>query len=245
MAMPPKSMTALKRPSTSSRLPAATSPCTHTGATFPARTQRRFPEGSSTRSIHPMGLSLDRRTGLCVVYTQRTTSKEIVLTRRRRTPGVDLLQCGQEGGEIRGECIQIGDALASRMNTIQPAVNRPVPGVVLIRLSERKRGGDRQGKMRCQSRQPGLLFHHLGRIVSGARQTHAHSVAEMKGPVVPAAGGNRLHRMIRPVRKLSGDQSSYQGRIDLHPGLPSRRRTWIRSPRDPVRHRNWYRQTTT
>lgn len=60
-----------------------------------------------------------------------------------------------------------------------------------------------------------LLLFHLKRVMGGARQPHAHIVAEVKGPVVPPTELDRPYRQVRPLRKLFGNQLFDEGCTDF------------------------------
>jgi hypothetical protein len=60
---------------------------------------------------------------------------------------------------------------------------------------------------------PVFLVDRLG-VLGGARQAYRHAGAEVEGPVVPAALGDRLDRQFGPVRELGGDEAAYLLHVD-------------------------------
>src|SRR4051794_17162079 len=99
-AAQPKSITAASRPSRSSRLPAATSPWTQTGAP-----SQGAPSASSntrrTASRDRTAESLERPRRLLRVRRQRPAAEEVVRPRRRAAGGGSALQRAEERRERR------------------------------------------------------------------------------------------------------------------------------------------------
>src|SRR4051794_722492 len=99
---------------------------------------------------------------------------------------------------------------------VEPPVDGPMPGISVGWDPHRERDGDWQRELRRELRQPSMFLCHLRGVPLGARQSHGHVLAEMKGPVVPPVELNWFDRQVGPLRKLRFDQFANERWTDLH-----------------------------
>jgi hypothetical protein len=209
----PKSITALSRPRSTSRLPSATSPCTHTGGPCQAarappptpaprarcRSRHRGPSvpswpGRPRRSVARHGSSCAPPAAGLPRYrsgTGRTGSRP---ARRRRRPGRPAARWPRARRAATG-----------RPTTATGNRTREPPG-------QGHRDGQR--KLAGEAGQPAVLLLDLLGVPGAAGQPDRHVRAEAEGDVVPAARLDPPHRKAGPLRELRADQPGHQLRGD-------------------------------
>ena len=231
----PKSITAARRPSRTSRLPGAGSPWTQTGgpshggaasAASHAAVIGGGVEDTVERGDH--GGDARRHDRRVARVVERAAAEAVAPLRRRAAVGVDPLQCGEERGEVERGPPRVGERRGRRRLAVEPAQHRPGIRVALGGGALRQRLGDRQREPRREPRQPRLLALDLPDPALVAREPHRHRVAEPVGVVVPSGLGDRGHRQAGPRRELARDQPPDEVRVD-----PGR----VRHPADRTRPR--------
>ncbi|ESX36509.1 hypothetical protein X763_16185 [Mesorhizobium sp. LSHC432A00] len=184
------------------------------GRPLPGGGKGRIPDSGGRLGVDLPLQRLECFPCLVVIHAQRSAAEEIVLARGRPARRIDPPERNEELGQIDRELSAIGDFGGLGCFAVDPAVDGPLPGVVLPRLAHRQWNRDRQRQKRRQPGQPAVLFFDLQGIWCGTRQPHSHIIAEVEGSVVPAAKRHRPHRQMPPLRKLRGDQPAHEIGID-------------------------------
>jgi hypothetical protein len=104
------------------------------------------------------------------------------------------VQGGNELRQVRGQRAGVGDAVDGRVLTVQPPVDRPVPGIALGRFTLPERDGNGNRQQRGKPRQPVVLLVHILDCPVDAGQAHGHVVTESIQRVVRPGRGDRLAR---------------------------------------------------
>ena len=128
----PKSITAARRPSRTSRLPGAGSPWTqtggpsHGGAASAASHAAEIGAVSTTPSSAAiMAAMRDATTGESRGSSSAQPRKPLLHCGRRAAVGVDPLQCGEERGEVERDPPRVGEGGGRRRLAVEPAQDRP------------------------------------------------------------------------------------------------------------------------
>lgn len=171
--------------------------------------KRCFPDGGRGLGVDPAIKRGDGLPCLVVIDRQRPATVEIMLAGCRPIRHIDASQRDEEIGERDCEGVEIVDARTPGRLAVNPAINRPMPGIALGRLAHGQRRWNGQRQEGCQFRQPAMLLLDLQRIGGSARQPDRHFVAKMEGAVVPAAESDRADRQMPPFRELSIDQPAH------------------------------------
>ena len=179
-------MTALRRPSTTSRLAAVTSPWIQTGGAVPRRREGCFPHLGCSVGVDLGVQGRDRLSRLAVIGGQRPAAKEVVPSGCRAACGIDPVEGGEEVGQVGREPVEIRN---SSTVACSPASHRytdhglgnPTPGSAF-----RQGLRDGKGQLRREDRQPPMLLVHLQDVRVGARQSNRQVLAETEGRVVPS-----------------------------------------------------------
>jgi hypothetical protein len=200
----PKSITALSRPWETSRLTGLTSPWNHTGGPCHAA-KGRLPDLSRKPGVDLAIQGRDRLPGLGVPVGQRDAEEAGVIPGRRAVIGIDLVQDGEETGQVGSELTEVRDVAAGCGLTIQSAIDRPRPRITAPWGSLCDRLRDRQRQMPGEFCQPPVLLADLRDVAFAAGQAHGHVVAKAERDVVVPVEFNGADGKVSPLRKLSRD----------------------------------------
>src|SRR5436309_750991 len=91
----------------------------------------RVPRRGHGARVDRSAESFQRGAGRIVPHGQWHTAKEVVLTRWRPVQRVDSMEGGNEPRQGSYHLARIGDAVDGRGLALEPAVHRPLPGIVL------------------------------------------------------------------------------------------------------------------
>ena len=158
--------------------------------------------------------SRDRLSRLGVKGGQRPAAKEVVLPGFRTACGIDLVEGGEEAGQVGRETVEIPDSIHGQVLSREPLVHRPRPREPAPGNAFRQRPRDRKRQLWREDRQPPVLLVDLRDVPIGARQSNRQVLAEPEGRVVPAIEFDGRHRKVSPVREVSRDQAGHELRRD-------------------------------
>ena len=218
----PKSMTALSRPSWTSRLPRGDVAMDPDWRAAPRRRKRRFPDRGRRAGIDLAVERCNRLPGFGVIDRQRPAAAEVVRPGRRSAGGIDLLEGGR-GTAPRSiaNCTQVGDPLDRRDLAIEPAVDRPVPGITLAPGHPSPAGPESAAAVRRELRQPAAVPFPPAANTTPHSAAAPSSLAEMKCPVVPAARTRPAGSAGPPSAETAQPPTGSQGYVDVHPIGPN------------------------
>ena len=177
---------------------------------LPLRGQGCLPDLCCCARVDAVRKRGDRGSGLGIVGRERPTAEEAVLPCRRAARRVDLVEGGEEGGEVVREELEVVDSLHSRGLALKPAVHRPRPREGGLRLAPRHGLGYPHGELRREDGQPAVLLVDLRDVPVGARQPNGELIAEPEGRVVPAVEFYPRDGQVRPLRELPFDQPGHE-----------------------------------
>jgi hypothetical protein len=97
------------------------------GRAVPCRREGCFPHLGCSVGVDLGVQGRDRLSGLAVIDGQWPAAKEVVLPGCRTACGIDLVQGGEEVGQVGGEPVEIRNSLHSRVLARKPPVHGPWP----------------------------------------------------------------------------------------------------------------------
>lgn len=133
----------------------------------------------------------------------------------RAARGIGAAQRGDERGEVLGQLLWRGDGPCDRVLALEPAVDRPGPGIPLAGLTTAEHARHGHRKPGCEPRQPAALHGHVVRAAGGAGEPYGHVVAQAEHRVHGAAGREPLDGQMGPSGELRGEQAAHERYADV------------------------------